>query len=60
MESCPTQAVLRLVGVAAEKVTRDRYNSEQFSTCTSFGISSLDNQEGVYYLDNVTLDIDSG
>ncbi|MFO7902161.1 MAG: hypothetical protein ACQESR_08560 [Planctomycetota bacterium] len=27
VESCPTQAVLPLVGLAAEKVIRDRYNS---------------------------------
>ncbi|MFO7903214.1 MAG: hypothetical protein R6U98_11165 [Pirellulaceae bacterium] len=27
MESRPTQAVLPLVGLAAEKVIRDRYNS---------------------------------
>ncbi|MFO7905435.1 MAG: hypothetical protein R6U98_22420 [Pirellulaceae bacterium] len=26
MESCPTQAVLPLVGLAAEKVIRDQYN----------------------------------
>ncbi|MGM0486289.1 MAG: hypothetical protein ACQESR_05950 [Planctomycetota bacterium] len=26
MESCPTQAVLPLVGLAAEQVIRDRYN----------------------------------
>ncbi|MFO7901212.1 MAG: hypothetical protein R6U98_01005, partial [Pirellulaceae bacterium] len=26
VESCPTQAVLPLVGLAAEKVTRDRYS----------------------------------
>ncbi|MFO7906991.1 MAG: hypothetical protein ACQESR_24055 [Planctomycetota bacterium] len=26
MESCPTQAVRPLVGLAAHKVTRDRYN----------------------------------
>ncbi|MGM0491070.1 MAG: hypothetical protein ACQESR_30460, partial [Planctomycetota bacterium] len=26
MESCPTQAVLPLVGLAAEKVIRDRYS----------------------------------
>ncbi|MGM0490917.1 MAG: hypothetical protein ACQESR_29690 [Planctomycetota bacterium] len=26
MEQCPTQAVLPLVGLAAEKVIRDRYN----------------------------------
>ncbi|MFO7902085.1 MAG: hypothetical protein R6U98_05455 [Pirellulaceae bacterium] len=26
MERCPTQAVLPLVGLAAEKVIRDRYN----------------------------------
>ncbi|MFO7906493.1 MAG: hypothetical protein R6U98_27800 [Pirellulaceae bacterium] len=28
MESCPTQAVLSLVGLAAEKVIRDRYNAD--------------------------------
>ncbi|MFO7904114.1 MAG: hypothetical protein ACQESR_23590 [Planctomycetota bacterium] len=27
MESCPTQAVLPLVGLAAEKFIRDRYNA---------------------------------
>ncbi|MFO7901023.1 MAG: hypothetical protein ACQESR_19865 [Planctomycetota bacterium] len=27
MESCPTQAVLPLVGLAADKVIRDRYNN---------------------------------
>ncbi|MFO7908086.1 MAG: hypothetical protein R6U98_35925 [Pirellulaceae bacterium] len=27
MESCPTQAVLPLVGLAAEKIIRDRYIS---------------------------------
>ncbi|MFO7906118.1 MAG: hypothetical protein ACQESR_28800 [Planctomycetota bacterium] len=27
MESCPTQAVHPLVGLAADKVIRDRYNS---------------------------------
>ncbi|MFO7903016.1 MAG: hypothetical protein ACQESR_16790 [Planctomycetota bacterium] len=27
MESCPTQAVLPLVGLAAEKVIRDRYTA---------------------------------
>ncbi|MGM0489751.1 MAG: hypothetical protein ACQESR_23705 [Planctomycetota bacterium] len=27
MESCPTQAVLPLVGLAAENVIRDRYNN---------------------------------
>ncbi|MGM0487195.1 MAG: hypothetical protein ACQESR_10585 [Planctomycetota bacterium] len=26
VESCPTQAVLPLVGLAAEKVIRDRYS----------------------------------
>ncbi|MGM0486374.1 MAG: hypothetical protein ACQESR_06395 [Planctomycetota bacterium] len=30
MESCPTQAVLPLVGLAAEKVIRDRYNKTNF------------------------------
>ncbi|MFO7904680.1 MAG: hypothetical protein R6U98_18595 [Pirellulaceae bacterium] len=28
MESCPTQAVLPWVGLAAEKVIRDRYNCQ--------------------------------
>ncbi|MGM0491058.1 MAG: hypothetical protein ACQESR_30400 [Planctomycetota bacterium] len=28
MESCPTQAVLPLVGLAAEKVIRDRYKQQ--------------------------------
>ncbi|MGM0490884.1 MAG: hypothetical protein ACQESR_29520 [Planctomycetota bacterium] len=32
MESGPTQAVLPLVGLAAEKVIRDRYNT----TCPGF------------------------
>ncbi|MFO7905890.1 MAG: hypothetical protein ACQESR_28550 [Planctomycetota bacterium] len=27
MESCPTQAVLPLLGLAAEQVIRDRYNN---------------------------------
>ncbi|MGM0491041.1 MAG: hypothetical protein ACQESR_30315 [Planctomycetota bacterium] len=27
MESCPTQAVLPLVGLAADKVIRDRYDT---------------------------------
>ncbi|MFW6170129.1 MAG: hypothetical protein ACODAD_06540 [Planctomycetota bacterium] len=35
MESCPTQAVLPLVGLAAEKVIRDRYNTlANWRTCT--------------------------
>ncbi|MFO7906846.1 MAG: hypothetical protein ACQESR_11760 [Planctomycetota bacterium] len=29
MERCPTQAVLPLVGLAAEKVIRDRYKSDE-------------------------------
>ncbi|MFO7901740.1 MAG: hypothetical protein ACQESR_07530 [Planctomycetota bacterium] len=29
MERCPTQAVLPLVGLAAEKVIRDRYTWRQ-------------------------------
>ncbi|MGM0488125.1 MAG: hypothetical protein ACQESR_15345 [Planctomycetota bacterium] len=36
MESCPTQAVLPLVGLAAENVIRDRYNgkrSASFEVC---------------------------
>ncbi|MFO7903015.1 MAG: hypothetical protein ACQESR_16785 [Planctomycetota bacterium] len=28
VESCPTQAVLPLVGLAADKVTRDRYRND--------------------------------
>ncbi|MFO7903967.1 MAG: hypothetical protein ACQESR_29545 [Planctomycetota bacterium] len=32
MESCPTQAVLPLVGLAAEKVIRDRYISSNGAT----------------------------
>ncbi|MGM0485903.1 MAG: hypothetical protein ACQESR_03980 [Planctomycetota bacterium] len=31
MQSCPTQAVLPLVGLAAEKVIRDRYINEHRS-----------------------------
>ncbi|MGM0488145.1 MAG: hypothetical protein ACQESR_15445 [Planctomycetota bacterium] len=34
MESCPTQAVLPLVGLAAEKVIRDRYNRRSELTLT--------------------------
>ncbi|MFO7901209.1 MAG: hypothetical protein ACQESR_29875 [Planctomycetota bacterium] len=30
MESCPTQAVRPLMGLAADKVIRDRYNIEPF------------------------------
>ncbi|MFO7901407.1 MAG: hypothetical protein ACQESR_13240 [Planctomycetota bacterium] len=30
MESCPTQAVLPLVGLTAEKVFRHRYSSEKW------------------------------
>ncbi|MFO7906951.1 MAG: hypothetical protein R6U98_30120 [Pirellulaceae bacterium] len=33
MESCPTQAVLPLVGLAAEKIIRDRYNGTGWLTC---------------------------
>ncbi|MFO7901068.1 MAG: hypothetical protein R6U98_00270 [Pirellulaceae bacterium] len=32
MESCPTQAVLPLVGLAAEKGLRDRYKKVSLST----------------------------
>ncbi|MFO7904027.1 MAG: CPBP family intramembrane glutamic endopeptidase [Planctomycetota bacterium] len=35
MESCPTQAVLPLVGLAAEKVIRDRYNKTKRGSGTS-------------------------
>ncbi|MFO7903606.1 MAG: right-handed parallel beta-helix repeat-containing protein [Pirellulaceae bacterium] len=34
------------------------FSSERFSTCTWFGISSLDNEKAAYYLDNVRLTID--
>ncbi|MGM0489174.1 MAG: hypothetical protein ACQESR_20740 [Planctomycetota bacterium] len=37
MERCPTQAVLPLVGLAAEKVIRDRYSGFN----TSAGLESL-------------------
>lgn len=36
------------------------FNSEQFYTCTWFGVSSLDNEKGMYYLDNVKLTLDAG
>ncbi|MFO7906996.1 MAG: hypothetical protein R6U98_30345 [Pirellulaceae bacterium] len=29
MERCPTQAVLSLVGLAADKLIRDRYNANR-------------------------------
>ncbi|MFO7907202.1 MAG: hypothetical protein ACQESR_10745 [Planctomycetota bacterium] len=35
MESCPTQAVLPLVGLAAKKVIRDRYNLRETVTVRS-------------------------
>ncbi|MGM0488094.1 MAG: hypothetical protein ACQESR_15190 [Planctomycetota bacterium] len=40
MESCPTQAVLPLVGLAAEKVIRDRYSRKrcQQRDCNPLGI----------------------
>ncbi|MFO7902817.1 MAG: hypothetical protein ACQESR_14210 [Planctomycetota bacterium] len=34
MESCPTQAVLPLVGLAAEKFIRDRYSPRASSAST--------------------------
>ncbi|MFO7906902.1 MAG: hypothetical protein R6U98_29875 [Pirellulaceae bacterium] len=41
MESCPTQAVLPLVGLAAENVIRDRYITARFGyhTATRNGIA---------------------
>ncbi|MGM0490581.1 MAG: hypothetical protein ACQESR_27970 [Planctomycetota bacterium] len=36
MESCPTQAVLPLVGLAAEKVIRERYNNPSALISGSF------------------------
>ncbi|MFO7904323.1 MAG: hypothetical protein R6U98_16790 [Pirellulaceae bacterium] len=43
MESCPTQAVLPLVGLAAEKVIRDWYNMR----CVALLSSGLDSQLAV-------------
>ncbi|MFO7908155.1 MAG: hypothetical protein ACQESR_20400 [Planctomycetota bacterium] len=39
MERCPTQAVLPPVGVAAEKVIRDRYNTKhrKINNCRMIG-----------------------
>jgi len=34
--------------------------SDQFTTCTWFGISSLDNKKATYCLDNVRMTIDDG
>jgi len=34
------------------------FASDQFTTCTWFGISSLDNSKAVYYLDNIRMAID--
>ncbi|MFO7907739.1 MAG: hypothetical protein R6U98_34155 [Pirellulaceae bacterium] len=39
MDSCPTQAVLPLVGLAAEKVIRDQYKSEGAATGQPLGTS---------------------
>jgi len=36
------------------------FASDQFTTCTWFGVSSLDNEKAAYYLDNVKLQIDEG
>jgi len=36
------------------------FASDQFTTCTWFGISSLDNKGAAYYLDNVKMTIDDG
>ncbi|MFO7906052.1 MAG: hypothetical protein ACQESR_28385 [Planctomycetota bacterium] len=39
MESCPTQAVLPLVGLAAEKVIRDRYRIADWCSLATHGPS---------------------
>ncbi|MFO7901806.1 MAG: hypothetical protein R6U98_04035 [Pirellulaceae bacterium] len=41
LESCPTQAVLPLVGLAAEKVIRDRYNGSPPIVFFTLGLSQL-------------------
>jgi hypothetical protein len=41
------------------KVLEDvAFASDQFATCTWFGISSLDNDKAAYYLDNIEMTID--
>ncbi|MFO7908357.1 MAG: hypothetical protein ACQESR_00830 [Planctomycetota bacterium] len=39
MESCPTHAVLPLVGLAADKVIRDRYKVRSASSLNPRGFS---------------------
>ncbi|MFW6172079.1 MAG: hypothetical protein ACODAD_16455 [Planctomycetota bacterium] len=41
VESCPTQAVLPLVGLAADKIIRDWYLSPRISPMTRIGGDSL-------------------
>ncbi|MFO7904710.1 MAG: hypothetical protein ACQESR_07740 [Planctomycetota bacterium] len=36
MESCPAPAVLPLVGLAADKITRDRYILREILECGNF------------------------
>jgi hypothetical protein len=42
------------------KLSDAPFASDQFTTCTWFGISSLDNERAAYYLDSVKLRIDEG
>ncbi|MGM0487646.1 MAG: hypothetical protein ACQESR_12920 [Planctomycetota bacterium] len=46
MESCPTQAVLPLVGLAADKVIRDRYNETIRPRRASFSSSQASRWHG--------------
>ncbi|MFO7907564.1 MAG: hypothetical protein ACQESR_18475 [Planctomycetota bacterium] len=46
MESCPTQAVLPLVGLAAEKVIRDRYTSGANNVKTTNGTTAKGETNG--------------
>ncbi|MFO7901577.1 MAG: hypothetical protein ACQESR_29790 [Planctomycetota bacterium] len=38
MESCPTQAVLPLVGLAADNVIRDRYKTKERVSIATPGV----------------------
>ena len=41
-----------------KSVTGVPFASDQFTTCTWFGVSSLDNDKAIYYLDNIRMAID--
>jgi hypothetical protein len=45
-------------GAKAKVVENVPFASDQFATCTWFGISSLDNDRTAYYLDNMEMTID--